>query len=354
MTRDNSKPESERQSVSDELARVLATIASENAAPSVSSAPFYTAQQRTVALQQNRRRRQLKFARIAACLVFGFVVLHLAITRILLRTPADHQLEARAQAVATGVLPFYSTASVPLHVDGATVELQDRVDGTHLRFLVRVTLRLRQPLFAPANSNGTAAYRTAQHSLESARLLEKKLAGQPVTLPLPPEMPPLLQLVHRAGEPVVVTVPLDAERFGWSWRFRPVRWENRRGELAFTGSSRDRFAASPHLIFNAPGVPALVREKTKAARNYIIAVMQAVRKIAEVEAAVEPTVATALVNPDAIALPAFADPDAPAVPVTVDPDAPALPAPVDPDAPAITPGLPAKPVDAGSATPPKG
>ena len=61
-----------------------------------------------------------------------------------------------------------------------------------------------------------------QESLQWAREQELKLAALTLSArPPPPELPRLLQLLHRAGEPVVVRVPFEATKVGWGWRIKP-------------------------------------------------------------------------------------------------------------------------------------
>jgi hypothetical protein len=331
----------QRSAVSDELAAALAALAAENAVPTITNAPFVTAAQReaeALALKKARRVRILKF--IASGLVIA-VLIHLAATQFFFAAPTDEVVAAYVQQIAEDVLPLYSTANQPLQIDTATAVSRDRVDSSHQRFVAEVTLRLRKPLYVPGATNGTIAYRQLQESLQIAVGQELKFKLFPTgDGPVAPTMPPLLQMSHPAGDAVVVRVPFDAVRFGWSWRLKPAQLALRTSDRDFTGTSLDRYANTAYLIFGGTGM-AEIRARMRAAREYILAVNKEVRKHADVEAVAD----IPGVNPDApaVSLGKMAvNPDAPAV----DPDAPAKPAAPAPDTadkPAVDPDAPAQP-----------
>jgi hypothetical protein len=198
-----------------------------------------------------------------------------------------------------------------------------------MRYVAEVTLRLRQPLYAPANTNGTDAYRRLQESLQTAQADELKFqlfaAGSG---PKAPELPLLLQLSHRAGEAFVVRVPFDATRTGWTWRIDPPQLGLRSIDTPFTGYALARYGGSPYLVFGTSESRTDIRQREKLARDYIVAVAKEVQKHANVEA-----VADAAPEAPAVELPQIAE--APAIELDSALPAAATQAAIDPDAPAI-------------------
>ena len=304
------------------------------------AAPFITAMQREAVERELRRMRRKRIAWVAAGVLVVLVALHFAITRVFYREPTAEALEAYGHKVTAAVVPLYSTLLQPLQPGAHAITLSERLDQKHVRYAVEVTLRLREPLYGPAITNGTTAYRQLQESLQSARAQELKLklfAG--ANAPQPPELPLLIQIYHRAGESLVVRVPFEARRFGWQWRLQPPQLERRAASRTFEGSTLARYANTPYLIFGAASSRAEMRQRMTGARDYIIAVLKEVRKHADSEA-VSDAAAEALANRPAadattgaglsLANLAAFDPDAVAVEL----------APVDPNAPAIEQGAP--------------
>ncbi len=320
-----------RSGVSDELARALALIAAENAAPAVTSAPFVSAAQREAIAQKHRKGKRLRRAKIVAAAAAALVVLHFVVTLILYRAPTDEALQAHAHVIAAAALPLYSSTDVPLRAEEAVAVLRDRPDLRTIRYYAEVTLRLRKSLYGPAATNGTVAYRQLQESLLNARTQDLKYEIFPANEgPQVPTLPQLLQLTHRAGESLVVRVPFEATRFGWSWRLRPAQLANRSVERTLTGMSLDRYEGTPHLIFGPDGAMADIRARMKAARTYIVAVAKEVQKHGNVQAVAEASAPATTPATIPQSLMTF-DPDAAAVPETklpaVNPDALAIPAP---------------------------
>lgn len=297
----------------------------------MTSAPFITAAQREAISREHRRGGRIRQARIAAAAFAALVVLHFVVTLILYRAPTDEALEAHAHRIAATVTPLYSDTDQPLRAEEAVAVWRDRVDSRTLRYFAEITMRLRKPLYGPAATNGTVAYRQLQESLLIARTQDLKYEIFPASEgPKAPMLPQLLQLTHRAGEPLIVRVPFEATRFGWSWRLRPAQLANRSVERTLTGMSLDRYEGTPHLIFGPDGAMADIRARMKAARTYIIAVAKEVQKHANVQAVAEasaPATTPATIPQSLLTF----DPDAAAVPEiklpAVNPDARAIPAP---------------------------
>jgi hypothetical protein len=301
-------------------------------------------------VRELRRQARIRWGRRAIVAAVAIVALHFAVTRLFYRAPSPDVLQTYANFLAEMLLPLHSTPQQPLAAAGASVSLRDRISTNRVRYAAEIGLRLTRPLYMPSTSNGTAAYRVMQQSLHAAREKELKFKlFEDQEAPGAPEMPLLIQMVHRAGEQVIVRVPFEAERFGWRWRIEPAHLALRTASRSFEGATIERFARVPHLVFGAPGTLADMRLRTQLARAYIIAVTREIQKRADL-AAIEPPA----VDPAVAHLPA-ADPDAPAeLPGGGDPGM-AIPridpyaAAIDPDAPALDPNAPA--VDDPSASP---
>jgi hypothetical protein len=150
--------------------------------------------------------------------------------------PSATALERHGARIAAELLAVHSSPLQPLMTAGTVLKPPVRVGIGHLRFEVVVTMRLRVPLYTVAHTNGTEAYRQIQRRLEEAKERVSKLRHfkPPVQAPELPDMPLLLQLAHRMGEPLVVTVQFDAHRFGWKWRLEPQRPRHLRPTAAST------------------------------------------------------------------------------------------------------------------------
>lgn len=319
----------EMRPVSDELAAAVEAATAEM--PGTTAAPFIGIMQREALARELRRQARVRWMIRGAIAAAVVVVFHFAITRFFYRAPSESALQAYADALTHAVVPLHSTSLQPLVPAGTVVTMTDHVSTNRIRYAAEVGLRLSQPLYIPAVSNGTAAYRQMQQSLQYARERDLKFKiFEGKDGPAPPEMPMLIQVAHRAGERVTVRVPFEARRFGWHWRIEPAMLALRSTDRSFDGATIQRFVRSPYLVFGAPGTMGDMRRRIQLARAYIIALTKEVQKRADAEAIESP------LDP-AIAFMTAADPDAPAV--AVDPDAAA----VDPDAPAVDPNAPAVP-----------
>lgn len=326
--------------LSAELADAVAAVTA--VTPGLTAAPFITAMQKEAVARELRRRARLRVARAAVIVVAGMLALHYSVTEIVYRTPTETALARHVRDLPAEVVRLYSSVEQPLQAGDVTVVETDRVSSRRIRYVALVTLVLRKPLYVPAVTNGTAAYRQLQESLQMARERDLKFnlfkPGQG-----PPPLPLLVQVSHRVGETLIVRVPFQAKRFTWPWRMEPPVLGLRSVSRTLTGDSLERYAESPYLIFGAPGTAAEIRRRMKQARDYIMAVAKEVQQQADVEAVAEvPAPDPAMAAPadgaeptDRAAAPDGAGPAEPALPED------AAPPVIDPDAPAIRlpPGL---------------
>lgn len=263
----------QRKILSADLAAAVDAVDAELAG--VTAAPFITAMHREAALIERRRELWRRVWLGSAAVAAGGVLLWLMSVFAFNREPAGEALAIYAQKTMAEVLAVMSSATLPLASDGATCVLKDRLDRTHLRYEVQVTLRLRKDLVVLAMTNGTASYRQLQESVAIAQQTDLKLGlFAEGVVPRAPELPRLLQVVRHAGEPVVVRVPFQAERFGSRWRLLPPQLGLRLLSHPLEGEPIERFAGSPHLLFGSPESLLEVRRLMKAARDYIIAVQK--------------------------------------------------------------------------------
>lgn len=315
--------------LSPDLAAAVAAVTAME--PTSTAAPFITAMQKEAVAREVKRRRRVRLWRAAAVAVVTFAVLHFVMTRLVNRVPQAEAALAHATQLKTDLLPFYSTVRQPLQVDNVTITPGEDVGRDRVRYVAHVTLRLRKPLYAPAVTNGTLAYRQLQVSLQAAREQELRYnLFDALGAPEAPALPLLLQRIHRAGESMTVRVPFIARRYGWVWKFDEPQVALRLASRTFEGDSIDYFAGSEFLIFGAPDTLAEIRERTKAARDYVVAVAKLVQRHSGGRAVEEPLPAVAAA--EAVAeegtvedRPAF-DPDAPAVELPTLATTPAQPA----------------------------
>ncbi len=346
----------ESQQVSDELADALSKLAAEYAPLPITSAPFVSAKERELEIKEERRRQVVWLLKRGASVLLVLGLLAALSTVALFRAPSDENLAAEVAKTAQLVLPLYSTSDQPLQIDRAVAVLSDTFDRRYLRYYAEVTLRLREPLYGPAITNGTIVYRQLQESLRLAREQELKLNLFPMNDgPKAPELPRLIQLLHRAGEPLVVRLPFEARKFGWKWRIEPPQLAKRVATARFDGEPLRRFSGAPYLVFGVPETMAEFHERIGAARDYVTTITKEVQRSGVSGSDREP----GLGEPPSIEVPAVVAPD-PDPALNVDPDKPAidpnkpaadptaisvpgLPPPVDPNRPAVVPEKPTKP-----------
>ncbi|MEX2044658.1 MAG: hypothetical protein WD941_04840, partial [Opitutus sp.] len=282
---DAPKTARDQAEISAELAAAVAAASA--GMPGSTAAPFITAMQLEQGRRELRRQALMRLTWIGCAVLAALIALHFGVTRWLIRAPSLEALENYAEGLAVAVLPLYSSAQQSLQSAGATTRQAERIDPNRLRYVGEVTLRLRQPLYGPAASNGTILYRQLQQSLQVARARDLKHKLFPIgTGPEVPELPLLIQMTHRAGEIMVVRVPFEAKRFGWTWRIEPPQLERRMVDRTFEGSGVDRYARVPYIIFGPREAMADIRRRLQMARAYIVAVTREVQKSADAEAVV--------------------------------------------------------------------
>ncbi|MBI3885425.1 MAG: hypothetical protein HY302_06815 [Opitutae bacterium] len=195
-------------------------------------------------------------------------------SRIFNPAPAPALLADRSAEIGRQVLLLTSKPAQPLRLESARPVLFTEEIARRATYDVVVTLRLAADLYARADSNGAQPYLQLRQSLAEARarVLKHGWFAQTPVLREAPELPPLLALTHRAGEKLIVKVPLEAARRGWSWELAPVKIEQRRANRKLTGEVLARFSDSPFIVFGPDTDRELLRQKMAAARRYIIAV----------------------------------------------------------------------------------
>ncbi len=314
--------------MSADLQAAVQAVTAQTYVPGVTAAPFITAMQKEAVARELKRRVRVRYARFALAAAAVLVAFHFTIAATIFRLPFEEKLQTHLQTLPAALLPFYSSARQPLQADGVVIAQADRINSSTMRYVAAVTLRLRKPLYVPATSNGTFAYRRLQDSLQTARDQEMRFNLFSATqAPELPELPLLLQRTHQAGETIIVRVPFTARRLGWHWRLENPPVELRLANRTIDGDSLDRYAQAPHLVYGEAATLADVRRRVKLANTYVIAVSKAVQRHADVVAGVEaPVLASAPIQPDDGTLPAD---EGSAVTGGVDPDAPAseLPSP---------------------------
>lgn len=263
----------------------------------VGTTPFVSVKDKEGEVRAQRRLALRKLGKIALGIVGGLVISYFLIGFIFYRRPSDDELQAAVDQTAQAVLLLQTSDLRPLAIESAEPILRDVLDSRHVRYYAEVTLRLRQSLYSPIQSNGTVVYDMLRESLRWAESQELKFNFFSFgNGPKPPVLPRLIQLVHRVGEPMVVRVPIETERFGWRWRLKPGSLANRTVDRTFEGEILDAFDDVPYLVFGLPSTMPDIRARTKAAQEFITAVSREIQKHADVEA-VAPAAEPALVAP---------------------------------------------------------
>lgn len=188
--------------------------------------------------------------------------------------PPERQLTLEKDNVAAQVLQRFNAPARPFEVESVRAELVSTPGARRADYNLVVTLRLAGHLYAPADSNGAQPYLQLQRSVTEARdeMLRHRLFLDRPELAEPPKLPLLLALTHRAGEKLVVRVPLEAESAGWHWRLRP------RPELAagpaepMNGQVLGQFGDTPVLVFSSSQARAAMRPLMAEGRKFVLAV----------------------------------------------------------------------------------
>lgn len=167
-----------------------------------------------------RRIRHRSLLVLGLGIVGYFVVLELSLA-MFAATPTDAALAAQVSQVAQQALATFSTPTVPLAVSGTAAVLEQKISRSRQLYQFTVSLRLLQPLYLPAHSNGTLEYEQLRLGLANAKSRSKS-AGQSDPGIFPVDLPQLVQRSHFAGEKTRITTTLEARRTGWWWRFAPL------------------------------------------------------------------------------------------------------------------------------------
>lgn len=256
-----------RPSIYDELTAAVSALEQE-----IGSQPstFISAKQREEMELAARRENRRKLLVAAVLALTGLVALHFIIVNTVVREPGSAQLAAKANQTAPEILRLYSSEEQPLELAGATAEVRERIDSDDLSCVIAVTLRLREPLLEPADSNGTDLYRSHAAAIP---LVEAEAARHGLytdgAAHVPPVLPRVLRTAHRAGETLVVRVPLAAHRFGWSWSFSAPELERRRASRTLAGAVLARQGGGPILLLDSPDALAELRALTRQAKEYL-------------------------------------------------------------------------------------
>jgi hypothetical protein len=261
------QPSGPKPSIYDELTAAVAAVEQEVTAQSTA---FISAKQREELDLAARRENRRKLLIAAALGLAALVVLHFIIINTIFREPTAAKLAAVADQTGPEILRLYSSTEQPLELAGTRIEAGKRLNSDELDYIIAVTLRLREALFETADSNGTAVYRSHAVAIplveaEAARigLYADGNARQP------PVLPKILRTTHQAGEPLVVRVPVNAHRFGWSWTFRAPEFERRQTSRTLAGSVRARHGSEPVLLIDSPNALAEIRALTRQAKEYL-------------------------------------------------------------------------------------
>jgi hypothetical protein len=189
--------------------------------------------------------------------------------------PSDAQLARAGAALGAQFLADYSTEAQPLAFATAEPRLAARDGATRAQFDFTITLRLREPLYAPADSNGAQAYLDLQRSVAEAqrRLVAARLFHRHPELGAPVTLPALLARTHREGERLTIRVPVAARRQLFGWKLEPDFAAAQVVTPGFVGEVLAR-QPSPHLIFNHADTRAQLRQLQAEARAYVLAVQR--------------------------------------------------------------------------------
>lgn len=188
--------------------------------------------------------------------------------------PSPARLASAADGCAREVLTALGAAGTPLRLERADTELVRAAGARRADYEVVVTLRLRENLYAPADSNGAQPYLQLQRSLREAgdqMRRERLFLGRP-DLADPVELPLLLAPVHRAGERLVVRVPLAARRVGRRWQLAARPEEPRVDGRGFAGRVRGDYGGKPVLVFGSAEARERMQPLMEEARRFILAV----------------------------------------------------------------------------------
>jgi hypothetical protein len=272
---ESERPHSARAAASSSAARASAkeldvTAANPEAGDGASSPAFLSAAQREERELATRRRKGRTLLRTAAVAIAGLVAVHFLVLNTVVREPTPARLHQVAATLAPQILRLYSSQEQPLEVVDFHAEIAARRAADDLACLAEITLRLREPLFAPADSNGTELYRShaTAIALAEGEALRRGLYATGHA-PVPPLLPKVLRTAHRAGETLTVKIPFHARRFGWTWTCQPPELDHRTTSRTLTGAVLAQQGNGPVLLLDSPQAQAGIRDLTRAAKDYL-------------------------------------------------------------------------------------
>lgn len=201
---------------------------------------------------------------------------HELLQRLFNARPSETRLAALGAGVAAVLLDEFDSPARPLRRDAEEARLVAALDSRRADYRLVVTLRLRAALYGPADSNGAQAYLDLQGSVAEAhkRVVRERLFLDHPELAAPPQLPLLLARTHRAGERLVIELPVVARRAWWGWRLEPLTARRRISSPPFTGEIL-AFQPLPHLLFGEAASRERMGELLQAARAYVLAVQHA-------------------------------------------------------------------------------
>lgn len=211
---------------------------------------------------------------VGVALVSGVELLQ----RLFNAAPSEARLAALGAEVGAALWQRHNTLARPLVLATTEPVLLGREGARGARYRLVVTLRLRESLYAPADSNGAQPYLNLQRSVAEAHTLvvRDRLYLRDGALATPPVLPVLIAPTHRAGERLVIEVPVEATRGWWGWRLEP---RLPLGRLATAALAGEILASQPvpHLVFGSSAAREPMRTLQREARDYIVAVQRAAR-----------------------------------------------------------------------------
>lgn len=209
--------------------------------------------------------------------VVAFGALIWVLQMIFNRVPSPEKLDAMGREVANELLRRHASAAQPLSYVANSAALVERRGPAGARYEVTVTLGVVESLYGPAEAPGAQAYRDLQLAVLAAqeRFAQARLFRRFPELGSPPDLPPLISLLHRAEQRVIFAVPVDAQRRFWSWDLRAQIERARLLTPKLRGEVLARMPV-PHLIFGRVESRQSMRRLQQQARDYVLAVQRAI------------------------------------------------------------------------------
>lgn len=229
-------------------------------------------------VEAGRWRDTLHIARLIGWLVAALALVALGYEfaqRTLNGAPTDEAIAAAGAAIGAQLLREPAAMALPLAYGGTAATVTAEWAAARRDYEFAVTLRLREALYAPADSNGAQAYLDLQRSVADAhaQFVAARLHAAHPELATPVALPPLLAITHRAGERYVVRVPVMATRGWFGWELQPDLAKVRVAPV-FAGDVLTHWPA-PNVIFGRPDTRETLRTLQLEARAYVLAVQRA-------------------------------------------------------------------------------